>query len=134
MEINLNGLPEGGIYSKLFFAKGCFNDSFYYITLPLLDVKATWASDSIRQMLEAEYIYQKYFDLLEVNKRKLKYELSKVTLPCSNLKSVNQIYNQILIEFHNESLQFLNEAWGIGKNYKWGLKIENDLENYKDYK
>lgn len=127
-ELVKDGEALGGLYSELYFAWNCYNDSFYCVVLPLLDAKATWMSDSIRPSPYAEYLYQRYFDLLEVYKRRFVAQLRALPHPCSSRKEIARLYEAINKEFHDESLKMVNDCWGMGQYHAWGNKIDAWLE------
>ena len=133
-EITEDGDTLGGLYSELYFAWNCYNDTFYYIVLPLLDTRETWITDSFRLSPYAEFLYQKYFDLLEIHKRKFKTILQTLDRPCLNRKMIMQLYDQANADFRDESLKMLRECWvGTDKEYYiWENRIDEMLEKYKE--
>jgi hypothetical protein len=152
LEITQYGVPVGGLYSDLFFAWNCYKDSFYYCILPLFDLKASWASDSLRELntyYRNEWIYQMYFDLLECSKREFKKVVSETPDKCEHAEEIEAQYREIAWGFDKQVRLFLNDVLGqtlvsvssaekeaeLNEKFKfWDKKIKETLADSEAYK
>ncbi len=134
IEIRYEGTKIGGMLGELFFAWNCYNDSFYYVVLPLLDLNLSWILPSEISSSPTGFIYQKYFDLLEIHKRILVKKLDSISLQCMNKKLIMNLYKLEKEEFYTESRKMIFECWGgdessrMRGSYIWEKLIENRLK------
>lgn len=129
-----------GLYADLYFAFNCYQNKFYYCTLPLFDTRASFVKESY---IKSEYytanprlpyVMNVFFDLTELYKRKLNYSLQQITNPCANKKLIKSIYLQTLNELYREELKLLKETWSADKLSYWEAQVEEGLSKYAAYK
>jgi len=139
LEMKWEGEEIGGLYSKIYFAWNCYNDSFYYVLIPLLDTKATWLSEDFRKSQQIDLIYKMYFDMVEVYYMKFSSTLKKLNQPCKKRKYIMQEYDNINKSLYDQSLEMLKDCWGGSSEdermkgaFNWERKIDEMLEQYKE--
>lgn len=124
----------GGIYSDLFFAYNCHNDTFYYILLPLIDLQATFFTTHSRESNYIEQILVLYTDLLECYCRELKKYISETQNRCQHKNLIRLKYIETLDAFHVEKFQLIEEVWEDKELAKWQDKISKRLSGLEAYK
>lgn len=129
---------EGGLmgemYGKLYFSWNCYRDTFYFISLPLLDLRETWIEEGEIGSSGTEFIYSCYLDLLEVHKRRLVKQLRQLSDPCSSKYQIKILFKEAQTRFQKESRLMVNECWGGDEYrrmkgcYKWNKYINESLK------
>ena len=121
------------VLGEIYFAFNCYNDTFYHVILPLLDLNYSWINDDDLNSPQLEFMFQLYFDLLEVYKRKLIKEINAFSIPCNNQKQIVTTYKNIVKQFNDEAWKMCHECWGFNnieprKAFYWEHEIKRRLK------
>lgn len=142
-ELTIEGKPVAGLYGDLFFAWDCDSGRFRHCALALMDLKATWLDETlmkdtntITQRQVIEVLYQCYFDILELYKRKLNQALLAIPDICANKPEITRAYQKLKTEWYNEEMNFLRSTWGNEGSglARWRRDIEQQLKELEAYR
>lgn len=132
------GEPFAELNGELYFSWNCMNDTFYHISLAMINNDETWFIESEAGVGLTEFIYSSYFNLIEIYRRKLEQQLKQIDNPCSHNAEISKLYDRIKAELYEQSRLMLNECWGAPTAsermrgcYKWSKIIDPSLDSEK---
>lgn len=117
----------GGLYSDFYFAYNCYNDTFYHVLLPLIDLQATFFTNECRNNPYLEQILSLYCDLLQCYVLEFRKYVSGLQNPCVNKELIKIKYAETLNAFKNEKILMLEQVWEDKELGKWQTKISKRL-------
>jgi len=112
----------------------CYNNNFTFSISCTFDPMLSWTNT-----LNNDYILaheQLHFDISEVVKRRINYDIKNIKNPCANIKNIKKIINNHISElkilqklYDNESNHSMNRE---GQE-KWQLNVKNWLKALDSY-
>lgn len=115
----LNDRVEATLCSRLFVAFNCYNDSFRFYVLPLLDTTLTWASDSVKNDAAFSAVFGLYTRVAVLHSKQLVAAIRAIKQPCLREEEIEAIIAKANTELFLEQSELMRDIWAPGEFQFW---------------